>query len=142
MASKLEAVRPQCASILDYVLGFTGSLESARSFDASAYNFGKFKSWWELNRLNWRSSKVTAESVKWDFVKDAVTAFPTKKILVDLEGCARLVAKDFTLRENERVPKRRTELSSTPWAGYLDWATISGWSKSWMYNYFGMYAYK
>jgi hypothetical protein len=65
MASKLEAARPKSVAIFYYVFGFTGSLESAQSLDAFAYNFGKFKSWWESNRLNWRSSKVTTESANW-----------------------------------------------------------------------------
>jgi hypothetical protein len=142
LASKLEAATQKCASILDCVLGFTGSLESAQSFDASAYNFGKFKSWWELNRLNWRSSKVTAESVNWGSVKYAVTAYRTKELLLDVESRARLVAKDFTLREKERVQERQTEHSSTPWAGYLCYATISGWSRNWMSKTLGMYTCK
>jgi hypothetical protein len=62
----LEVAKRRYVKILDCVLGFTFTLEGARTMATSSYNnFSKFKSWWRLNRLTWRSRKTSDEFASW-----------------------------------------------------------------------------
>ncbi|CAN9227070.1 unnamed protein product [Alternaria alternata] len=133
MSSQLEAAKRVCAGILDYVLGFTLTLEGAETMATSNYNnFGKFKSWWDLNRLTWRSSKTSDESAKWDLVKSAVSTFRATQILQDIQARALQLVDDFHKHEPEKLEKRKAELTAASWEGYIDDVSVTGLSRRWV----------
>jgi hypothetical protein len=102
MSSQLEAAKVVCIDILEYVLGFTFTLKSPQVLETSTYNnFGKSKSWWDSNRLTWRSNNIFIESVKWSLVRDTVSTFRAAQILANMEDCARRAIQKF----NETEPK-------------------------------------
>jgi hypothetical protein len=130
MSSQLEAAKVVCLGIPEYLLGFTLTLKSAEALKTSTYNnFGKFKLWWDSNRLTCRSNKIYIESAKWRLIRDTVSAFCAVQILADVEDCARRVIHEFNESESERVAKRKAELTAAPWEGCIGYVTISGLSQ-------------
>lgn len=141
MLSLLEAAKGICKIILDNVLGFTFTLNNVEKLRTSNYNnFGEFKSWWDHNRMTWRSNMIATESAKWNFVQDAVKQYSEAKINKLVMTRAREFVRMFGRRETEKAMRRKERFAEeTPWEGYIEQAAISGLNQSWISKTIGMW---
>ncbi|RYN19876.1 hypothetical protein AA0121_g3343 [Alternaria tenuissima] len=140
-SSLLVAAKSICKIILDNVLGFTFTLKSAEKLRTSNYNnFGEFKSWWDRNRMTWRSNKIVIESAKWNVVEDAVNQYSKAGINKLVVIRAHKFITIFRRREIEKAMRRKKRFTEeTPWEGHIEQAVISGLNQNWISKTIGMW---
>ncbi|KAH8622166.1 hypothetical protein IG631_23272 [Alternaria alternata] len=140
-SSLLVAAKSICKIILDNVLGFTFTLKSAGKLRTSNYNnFGEFKSWWDRNRMTWRSNKIVIESAKWNVVEDAVNQYSKAGINKLVVIRAHKFITIFRRREIEKAMRRKKRFTEeTPWEGHIEQAVISGLNQNWISKTIGMW---
>jgi hypothetical protein len=140
-SSLLVAAKSICKIILDNVLGFTFTLKNAEKLRNSNYNnFGEFKSWWDRNRMTWRSNKIVFESAKWNVVEDAVNQYSKAGINKLVVIRAHKFITIFRRREIEKAMRRKQRFTEeTPWEGHIEQAAISGLNQNWISKTIGMW---